>query len=100
MLSHEKIAKPWETSPTRIPTGVRENVPQRRGVNKSFLTPVYVDDSIVASVQRDAADQTVIIASTSLASDNVRILGPGENGENAYSRPEEEHWLEFDSRRT
>ena len=42
-----------------------------------MLTSVYVDDFVMASVQNNASDQTALIASASLASDNVRLFGPG-----------------------
>ena len=88
MMSHVKIVKPWETgNPTRIPTGVRVNAPRRGGPNEPFLTSVYVDDFIMASVQLNASDQTALIASASLASDNVRLFGPGENGETPILAP-------------
>ena len=69
-ISHVKIVKPWETrSPTQIPTGVKVNAPRKGGANEPFLTSVYVDDFIMASVQRNASDQIALIASASLASD-------------------------------
>ena len=75
MMSHVKIVDPWESGkPTRIPTGVRVKAPQRGAPNKPFRTAVYVDDFIMASVQRNPADQTALIASASLASDNVRLF--------------------------
>ena len=75
MMSHVKIVKPWETgSPTQIPAGVRLNAPRKRGANEPFLTSVYVDDFIMASMQRNASDQTALIASASLASDTVRLF--------------------------
>ena len=90
MMSQVKIVKPWETgSPRQIPTGVRINAPRRGGANEPFLTSVYVDDFIMASVQCNASGQTALIASTSLASDNVRLFGPG--GRNPYSRREKEN---------
>ena len=88
MMSHVKIVKPWENgSPTRIPTGVRVNAPKRGGPSEPFLTSVYVDDFIMASVQLNASDQTALIASASLASDNVRLFGPGEKGETPILAP-------------
>ena len=75
MMSHVKIGKPWETgSPTQIPTGVTVNASRKRGANEPFLTSVYVDDFIMASMQRNASDQTALIASASLASDTVRLF--------------------------
>ena len=82
MMSHVKIVEPWEAGkPTRIPSGVRVKAPRRGGPNEPFLTSVYVDDFIMASVQLNPSDQTALIASASLASDNLRLFGPGEKGE-------------------
>ena len=87
-ISHVKIVKPWETrSPTQIPKGVRENAPRNGGPNEPFLTSVHVDDFIMASVQRNASDQTALIALASLTSDNVRLFGPGEKGETPILAP-------------
>ena len=81
-MSHVKLEKPWETgSPTQIPTGVRVNAPRKAGASEPFLTSMYLDDFIIASAQRNVSDQTALLASTSLASDNVRLFGPGEKGE-------------------
>ena len=86
--SHVKIVKPWETgSPTQIPAGVTTNVPRKEGANEPFLTSVYVYDFIMASVQRNASDQAALLASTSLASDNVRLFGPGKNSETPIRAP-------------
>ena len=92
-MSHVKIVKPWETgSPTQIPAGVRINAPRKRGANEPFLTSVYVDDFIMASMQRNASDQTALIASASLASANVRLLGPGEKGETPILAKKSTDW--------
>ena len=88
MMSHVKIVKPWETgSPTQIPTGVISNAPRNGGPNEPFLTSVYVDDFITARVQRNASDQTAVIALASLASNNVKLFGPGEKGETPILAP-------------
>ena len=88
MMSHVKIVKPWKTgSPTQIPTGVRVNAPRKGGPNEPFLTSVYADDLIMASVQRNASDQTALIASASLASDNVRFFGTGEKRQTPILAP-------------
>ena len=57
MMSHAKIVNPWESGrPTRIPSGVRVKEPRRGGPNEPFLTAIYVDDFIMASVQLNPAD--------------------------------------------
>ena len=88
MMSHAKIVDPWESGkPTRIPSVVRVKAPRRGGPNESFLTAVYVDDFIMASVHLNPADQTALITSASLAADNVRLFGPGEKGETPILAP-------------
>ena len=42
---------------------------------------------IMASVQRNASDQTAVIALASLASNNVKLFGPGEKGETPILAP-------------
>ena len=87
-MSHVKIVTPWETGrPTQIPTGVGVNAPRKGGANEPFLTSVYADDFSMASMHRNASDQTALIASASLASENVRLFGPGEKGETPILAP-------------
>ena len=63
------------------------------GPNEPFLTSVYVDDFTMASVQRNASDQTALTTSASLASDNVRLFGPGDKGETPILAPKKStHW--------
>ena len=86
MMSHVKIGKPWETgSPTQIPTGVTVNASRKRGANEPFLTSVYVDDFMMASAQRYESDQKTLMGSASLASDNLILFGPSEEGETPIS---------------
>ena len=88
MTSHVKLVKPWETeSPTQIPTEVRINAPRKGEPNEPFLTSVLVDDFVMASVQRNASDQTALIASASHASDNVSLFRPGEKGQTHILTP-------------
>ena len=81
MMSHVKIVEPWETgTPTQIPHAVKVTALQKGGPNEPFFTSVYVD-LIMASVQVDSFDQTALVASSSLASDHVRLFGSGEKDE-------------------
>ena len=57
------------------------------GPNEPFLTAVYVGDFIMVSMQLDPSDQTALIASASLAPDNVSLFGPGEKGETSILAP-------------
>lgn len=87
MMSHENIVKPWETGLlTLILTGVRVNASRKRETNESFLTRMRIDYFILASVQRNASHQTVLITLGSFESDNVRFFLLYVN----YFRPEEQ----------
>ena len=88
MMSHVKLVDPWEPGkPTRIPAGVRVEATRGGEPNKPFLTAVYENDFIMASVQLNSSDQTALIASASLASDNVSLFEPGEKGETPILAP-------------
>ena len=59
------------------------------GANESLLTSVYVDEFIMVIVQRNASDQTALIAPVSLASHNViLLLGQVERAKPLFSPPE------------
>lgn len=45
-----------------------------------LFATVHVDDHLLARAQRDPTYQTTLITSVSLASDHVRLIGPGEKG--------------------
>ena len=83
MMSHVKIIEPWEVGrPRQVPPCVRvksKDVP-RGGPHEPFFATVYVDDFIMARVQADPTDQSALVASASLASDHIRLFGPGEAG--------------------
>ena len=82
-MSHVKITEPWEIGrPKQVPPCVRvknKDVP-RGGPHEPFFATVYVDDFIMARVQADPTDQSTLVASASLASDHIRLFGPGEAG--------------------
>ena len=70
------MVESWEEGiPTPVPPEAK-----RRKKNDPFLTTVYVDDFLLASVQQADADRSPRVASASLASDCVRLFGPGEDG--------------------
>ena len=83
MMSHVKITELREIGrPSEVPPSVRvknKDVP-RGGPHEPFFATVYVDDFIMARVQADPTDQSALVASASLASDHVRLFGPGEAG--------------------
>lgn len=88
VMSHVKIVKSWETeSPTQIPTGARAIVSRRGGVHKLLSTSLYADACSMAGVQPNASDQTALITSASLASDNVGLFEPVGKGETPVLTP-------------
>ena len=87
MMSHVTIVEPWEEgTPASVPRDT-EARPAGGGLLDQFFATVYVDDFILVRVQQDPSDQTALIASASLASDHVRLFGPGEEGESPFSPP-------------
>ena len=52
-----------------------------------FFATVYVDDYLLMRVQHSDHDTTALTASASLASDHVRIFGPGETGATPFLGP-------------
>ena len=91
MMSHVKIIEPWEVGrPRQVPPCVRvknKDVP-RSGPHEPFFATVYVDDFIMARVQADPTDQSALVASASLASDHIRLFGPGEAGATPILAPQ------------
>ena len=81
MMSHVTIAEPWKIGrPTQAPYCVRikmNDVP-RGGPHEPFFATVYVDAFIMARVQADPTDHPALVVSVSLASDHIRLFGPGE----------------------
>lgn len=89
-MAHVNITEPWEV------IGIPTPVPQERGVGPAkggglwdpfvTTTTVYVEDFLLARVQQVPSDQSTLISSASLASDHVRLFGPGEGRENPHTR--------------
>ena len=81
MMSHVNITEPWEIGrPRQVPPCVRvknKDVP-RGEPHGLFFATVCVDDFIMARVQANPTDQLALVASVSLASDHIRLFGPGE----------------------
>ena len=81
MMYHAKTTEPWKIGrPRQVPPCVRvknKDVP-RGGPHEPFFATVYVDDFIMARVQADPIGQSALVASASLASNHIRLFGPGE----------------------
>ena len=81
MMFHVKITEPWEIGRLRqVPPCVRVKNKDvaRGGPHEPFFATVYVDDFIMARGQANPTDQSALVASVSLASDHIRLFGPGE----------------------
>ena len=82
MMPHVTNVEPWEEGAlARVPHDTEARPSAVGGMLDPFFATVYVDDFILVRVQQDPSDQTALIASASLASDYVRLFGPGEEGE-------------------
>ena len=80
-MAHVKVVGRWEErKPTPIPPDAKIRVHTGEEIADPFLTTVYVDDNLLIKVQHSDDDTTALIASASLASDHVRLFGPGEEG--------------------
>ena len=94
MMSHVKITEPCEIGrPTQVPPCVRtknKDVP-RGGPHELFSATVCVDDFIMARVQPDPTDQSALVAS--VASNHIRLFGPGEADATTILPPPKEHGL-------
>ena len=62
-----------------------------------FFATVYVDDYLLIREQH-SDDDRALIASASLASDHVRLFGPGEDGVTPILAPEEYRLGQHDRR--
>jgi len=94
MMSHVKVVEPWEVGkPATVPKDARVRPSSGGEVKDPFFAIVYVDDFILAKVQHEPADQSALVASASLASDHVRLFGPGEKGHTPILAPKKStHW--------
>lgn len=59
----------------------------RRGLLGPFFAAMYVDYFSLVNVQHGPADQSVLVASASLASDHVRLFGKEEGRETPILAP-------------
>lgn len=89
MMSHVRIKAPWEVGePIPAPHDAGVRPAKGGGAAGPFLyRAIYVDDFLLARVQQDENNVSALIASASLASDNVRLFGPGEVGETPILAP-------------
>ena len=57
------------------------------GLRDPFFAIVYVNDFLLAKVQHEPADKSALVTSASLASDHVRLFGPGEKEQTPILAP-------------
>ena len=88
MMEHVKIVDRWELGdPTPVPPDTQVQKSGGGKLSSPFMTTVYVDDHALLRAQQSDADQSALIVSASLASDYVRLFGPGEAGETPILAP-------------
>ena len=82
MMSHMKITEPWEIGrPRQVPPCVRvENKEGANPMNPSLPLCMSMTSSWHAYRPTPRINRHSIIASASLASDHIRLFGPGEAG--------------------
>ena len=81
MMAHVKIVDRWEEGkPTTVSDDAKIRAHRGGGMFEPFFATVYVDVSLLMRVQHSDHDTTALTASASLASDHVRLFGPGETG--------------------
>ena len=82
MMEHVKIVDRWEAGdPTPIPPDTKTRKSAGGNLSSAFKIEVCVDDHGLTRVQQSDDDKSALIVSASLASDYVRLLGPGGPGE-------------------
>ena len=101
MMEHVEIVDRWEVGdPTPVPPDAKNRASKGGKLSSPFHTVVYVDDDhgLIRAQQSDE-DKSALVASASLASDYVRLFGPGEPGETPTLAPKKSsNWnttLEF-----
>ena len=100
MVSHIEIVDPWEEGePTPVPPDAEIRPTAGGELDSPLFTVTYVDDHGLLRAQHSAHDKSALVASASLASDYVRLFGPGETGETPILAPKKSsNWnttLEF-----
>ena len=100
MMEHAEIVDRWEVGdPTPVPPDAKIRASKGGKLSTPFHTVVYVNDHGLIRVQQSDEDKSALVVSASLASDYVRLFGPGEPGETPILAPKKSsNWnttLEF-----
>ena len=81
MRAHDKVVDRWEEgTPTPTPPDAKFRARSGGDISNPFFTTVYVNGYLLIRVRHSDDDRTALIASAYLASDDVRLYGPGEEG--------------------
>lgn len=87
-MEHVKVVDRWEVGdPTRVPLDPKVPGQGWGDYPALLLTSVYVDDHTLLMAPHSDDNQSALIVSVSLASDYVRLFGPGEPGETPILAP-------------
>ena len=97
MMEHVEIGDRWEVGdPTPVPPDANIRASKGGKLSSPFHTVVYVDDH---GLIRGTRTKSGLVVSASLASDYVRLFGPGKPGETPILAPKKSsNWnttLEF-----
>ena len=100
MMEHVEVVDRWEIGdPPPVPPDAKVRVSKGGKLSSPFHTVVYVDGHGLKRAQQSDEDRSALVVSASLASDYVRIFGPGEPGETPILAPKKSsNWnttLEF-----
>ena len=88
MMVHAKIVDRWEEGkPTPVPDDAKIRAHREGVIFVPFFATVYVDDYLLMRVQHSDHDASALTASASLASDHVRLFGPGQTGATPIPAP-------------
>ena len=82
MMEHVEIVDRWEVGDaTSVPPDAEIRASKGGKLSSPFHTVVYVDDHGLIRAQQSEEDKSALVVSASLASDYVRLFGPGEQVE-------------------
>ena len=88
MMKHVEIVDRWEVGdPTPVLSDAKMYASKGGKLSSPFYTVAYVDDHGFIRAQQSDEDKSALVVSASLASDYVRLFGPGEPGETPILAP-------------
>ena len=88
MIEHVEIGDRWEVGdPTPVPPDAKIRASKGEKLSSLFHTVVHVDDYDLIRAQQSDEEKSAVVVSVSLASDYVRLFGPGKPGETPILAP-------------